>query len=251
MNFDRKRQNKAPKIKSVFTSNGKEDERMPSETKAPFHERMGIWGYTFTILGVGLGIGMGFGAFAYSLTATTDEKLIEDIKFYKEERNIAINEKDSLKHENELLLSEREALQEQLTEEQEENKSLTESINKVNEELKQYKDKELENKISSNANSTSEKQGKIDSKGKQTSEPTEINSNDSVSFFEGELNVAASSILTYSADIQIGANGYKSTIFYSKKAGSQLDYEGESKFQVRIIKINSTKESIVVQVTKY
>lgn len=111
MEFDRKRLLKEKKINAIHTENISEDVVKSSNQRKSFHERMPIWGYTLTVLGVGLTIGILFGGFAYSLTATTDEKLLEDVKYYKDQSRITSNENEDLKHENESLLSENESLQ--------------------------------------------------------------------------------------------------------------------------------------------
>jgi hypothetical protein len=253
MTFDRKRlvKKQSQPMKTIFTSNGKENEREKPKTKPPFHERMGIWGYTITTLALGFGIGALFGAFAYSLTATTDEKLIEDNKYYKEQSRLAKNESDSLKHENGLLLSEKESLQQKTNEKQDEIKKLNISLSKVQTEITQYKEKEQSNnKDSVNSNSIGDNSSKEVDKENLSSSPTEVPLNESVSFFDGKISVAVFGISSTNADIQIGADGYDSLKFYSKEAGSQLNYDGETKYQVRVIKIDYYKNKIVVQVTK-
>lgn len=250
MTFDRKRLVKKPKeIKTIFTSNGRENERQNKknelEPKKNFQDRMSFWGYTFTILAFGAGIGALFGGFAYSLTATTDEKLKEDVAYYKEQRNLATNESDSLKSDNELLKSEKESLQEQLSSKQKENKSL-------NDELTQYRDEESKNgKDAIDSNSTDGNISKVEADGEMSSEQKVITLNESVSFFKGKINVATTYIYNSSTDIQVGTDGYDSEIFTSNAVGTQINYESDSKYQVRIIKIDYDDENIEVQVTKF
>lgn len=247
MTFDREKLVKKPtKVKAIYTSNGRESERKNPEPdpKKPFYERMGIWGYTITVLGLGVTLGALFGAFSYSLTATTDEKLLDDVKYYKDQSRIAVNEVDSLKNENDLLLSERESLQEQLTGMQKDNKTLEQSLKKVNEELNQYKDAADSNSINGNASKTST--GKV-----TNSEEKEINLNESVSFFKGKINVAAFGIGSSSTSIQVGAPGFDSEKHYTANVGTQFDYESDSKYQIRVNKIDYVQDKIVIQVTEF
>lgn len=249
MTFERDKLVKKPKeVKAIYTNNGKESERKQPVSKSdkPFYERMGIWGYTLTTGGVGIGIGVLFGAFAYSLMATTDEKLVEDVKFYKEQYRIVGHEKDSLEAENELLISEREALQERLNEMQKDYNSLEQSFKIVNAEINQYKDLE-----SANSNSIGEKESTTSVVKVNNTEKKEVNLNESVPFFEDKINVAAFAVDSYSTHIQIGASGFDSEKHYSANVGDQFDYESDSKYQIRVLQINKRQNKIVIQVTEF
>lgn len=118
-------------------------------------------------------------------------------------------------------------------------------MTKVHEDLKQYKDLELSSTNTNNKDMIIE-----ETEEKLASESAIVKRNESVSFFNGDINVAAVSIGVFSTDIQIGADGFESVIHYSAKVGNQYIYEADSKYQVRLTKLDSNSDQIEIQVTE-
>ncbi|MEK4566926.1 hypothetical protein MKX54_19790 [Alkalihalobacillus sp. FSL R5-0424] len=231
----RKRTVKKPKItkiKKTVTRRANERYQKTNNSlpKKPFNERMGIWSYTITTVGLGITIGSFLVEFPTFLTSNTDEILIEDISYYKEQNNLAIDERDSLKNENELLKAEIESLQVDLSSKQSENDELTDEITNSNLSDGDINFSEMVSDISH--------------------EKKIIALNNSSSFFKDEISVSITNVSSSYTNIQVGANGYDSEIFELNKVGAQVNYESYSKFQIRIIKIDYFNNNVEVQVTK-
>jgi hypothetical protein len=251
---------KKKNTKSFFTGNGKEMDRTSTSENEPDNQRVNYkgtknkeksikelnipWykryeGVLWGALGTGLAIGLALGGVGYAAINPSDEELVEKINYYKEEVFQINSSFDDIERELYNRTQNEEALSEEL-------QIKTEEINKLKSKIVEL-EKELQ---------VSKQDSKVTISGKSetnknTPETNTIPMHDTKTFFNDSLYISITDIsATNTTDLQIGATGFENLIRTDAKAGTQFYYQGKSKYQIRVIKVNYITDEVEIQVTK-